>query len=68
MGRRSKETFLQRYTDGQKTHENVHNTADDKRNANQNYKKVSPHGLAIIKKSTNNMLERVLRKGTLLHC
>ena len=37
-------TFLQRrHTDGQETHEKMLNIANYYRNANQNYKEVSPH-------------------------
>ena len=39
VGRRSKQTFLQR-RDGQKAHEKMLNIADYYRNANQNYKEV----------------------------
>ena len=43
MGRRPKQTFFQRrYIDSQKVHENMLNITI-KRNANQNYNKVSPH-------------------------
>ena len=44
MGRRSKETFLQRrHTDGQQANEMMLNIANYQRNANQNYSEVSPH-------------------------
>ena len=44
MGRRPKQTFLQRrHTDGQKAHENMLNIVNYQRNANQNYNEVSPH-------------------------
>ena len=44
MGRRSEQTFLQRYADGQKkTHEKMLNFINYQRNANQNYNKVPPH-------------------------
>ena len=44
MGRRPKQTFLQRrHTDGQQAHEKMLNTANYERNANQNYKEVSPN-------------------------
>ena len=44
MGRRSKQTFLQRrHTDGQEAHEKMLNMANYERNANQNYDEVSPH-------------------------
>ena len=43
MGRRPKQTFLQRrHTDGQQTHEKMFNNTDQ-RNANQNSNKASPH-------------------------
>ena len=44
MGKRSKQTFLQRrHTDGQKAHEKMLNITNYQRNANQNYNEVSPH-------------------------
>ena len=46
MGRRSKQTFLQRCTDGQKAHDERCSTSlitNYKRNANQNYSEISPH-------------------------
>ena len=44
MGRRSKQTFLQRqHTDGQKAHEKMLNITNYWRNTNQNYKQGSPH-------------------------
>ena len=43
MGRRSKQTFLQkRHTDNQWAHEEMLNIANCQRNANQNYNEVSP--------------------------
>ena len=44
MGRRPKQTFLQRrHTDSQQTHEKMLNVAHYYRNANQNYNEISPH-------------------------
>ena len=43
MGRRPKQTFLQRHTDGQKTHEKMLNIAHYYRHANQYCNEVSPH-------------------------
>ena len=44
MGRRPKQTFLQRkYTDGQQAHKKILNVANYQRNANQNYDEVPPH-------------------------
>ena len=44
MGRRPKQTFLQRrHTDGQDTHEKMLNITNLQRNANQNHNEVSPH-------------------------
>ena len=43
MGRRPKQTFLQRQTDGQKAHEKMLNITNYQRNANQNYNEASPH-------------------------
>ena len=72
MGRRPKQTFLQRrYTDCQQTHERMLNIINHQRNANQNYNEISPHTvrMAIMKKSTNNKCQRgCTEKGILLHC
>ena len=57
MGRRPKQTFLQRrYIDGPKAHEKVLNLTNNKGNANQNYNEVSTFMVRkpIIKKSTNS--------------
>ena len=44
MGRRPKQTFLQRrHTDGQEAHEKMLNTANLLDDANQNYNELSPH-------------------------
>ena len=44
MGRRPKQIFLKRsHTDGQQTHKKMLNTTSYYRNANHNYKEVSPH-------------------------
>ena len=44
MGRRPKETFLQReHADGQLAHEKMLNIANHQRNANQNHNETSPH-------------------------
>ena len=44
MGRKPKQTFLQRrHADGQQAHEKMLNTVNYERNANQNYNEVSPH-------------------------
>ena len=44
MGRRSKQTFLQRRSvDGQKARVKMPNIANYQRNTNQNYSEVSPH-------------------------
>ena len=44
MGRRSKQTFLQRrHTDCQQAHEKMLNITNYQRNTNQNYNEVSPH-------------------------
>ena len=72
MGRRPKQTFLQRrYTDCQQTHERMLNIINHQRNENQNYNEVSPytsqngHHQKIYKQQ---MLERVWRKGDPLAC
>ena len=44
MGRRSKQTFLQRrHTVVQEAHEKMLNITNHQRNANQNYNEISPH-------------------------
>ena len=44
MGRRPKQTFLQRqHTDSQQTHEKMFNITKYQRNTNQNYNEISPH-------------------------
>ena len=43
MGRRPKETFLQRHTDCQEAYEKMLNISNYQRNADQNYNEVSPH-------------------------
>ena len=72
MGRRCKQTFLQRrHTAGQLVPEKMLNIASYQRNANRNYNQVSPHAgqMAIIKKSVNDKCWRgCIEKGTLLHC
>ena len=42
MGRRPKQTFLQRHVDGQQAHEKMLNIANYQRNANQNHDEI-PH-------------------------
>ena len=62
MGRRSKQTFLQRrYTDGQKAHAKMLNITSYQGNANQNYNEVSPHNgqSGQRQKSTDNAGEDV---------
>ena len=49
MGRRSKQTFLQRrHTDDQKAHEKMFNIANYQRNASQNYNKLGFPGGAVV--------------------
>ena len=43
MGRRPKQTFLQRHTGGQEAHEKLLNITNYQRTPNQNYNEVSPH-------------------------
>ena len=44
MGRRPKQTFLQRkHTDGQEAHKKTRTIPDYERNASQNYNETSPH-------------------------
>ena len=72
MGRRPKQTFLQRrYTDCQQTHERMLYITNHQRNANQNYNEISSHTSQNghhQKMYKQYMLERVGEKGTLLHC
>ena len=73
MGRRSKQTILQRrHMDSQKAHEKMFNITHYQRNANQNHYEVhdlTPARRAIVKKSTNNRCWRgCWEKGTPLHC
>ena len=71
MGRRSRETFLQRRRmDGQQAHDKMLNISNYYRNAHQNYNEVPPHTnqVAIINKSSNNKSCRGCgEKRTLLH-
>ena len=72
MGRRSKQTMVQRrYTDDQKNHEKMFYITHYQRNENQNHYEVPPYTnqMAITKKSTNNKCWGGCReKGTLLNC
>uniref|UniRef100_A0A8D1ZZR6 Uncharacterized protein n=1 Tax=Sus scrofa TaxID=9823 RepID=A0A8D1ZZR6_PIG len=72
MGRRSKQTVLQRrHTDGQKPHEKMLNITNYERNANQTTMRhhLTAARMAIIKKSTNSKCWRGYgEKGTLLQC
>ena len=43
MGRRPKQTFLQRNTDGQEAYEKMFNITNYQRNAHQNYNEISLH-------------------------
>ena len=43
MGRRPKQIFFQKHTDGQQAHEKMFNITNYFRNANQNYYEVPPH-------------------------
>ena len=71
MGGRSKQTFLQRHTDGLKARETMFNITNYQRNAHQNYNEVSPHtgqnGHHQKYLQTVNAGEGV-EKRTLLHC
>ena len=43
MGKRHEQTFLQRHTDGQQTHEKTLNITHHPGSANQNHSEISPH-------------------------
>ena len=71
MGRRPKQTFFQRYADGQQTHEKMLNITNHQGNANQSHNKISPHSCqnGQYQKSTNNKRwQGHGEKGTLMHC
>ena len=71
MGRRPKQSFQRRHTDGQQAYEKMFNMANYHRYADQNYNEVShimPGRMTILKKPTNNKYWRGCgEKGTLLH-
>ena len=65
MGRKSKQTFLQRrHADGQQAQEKMLNIAYYQRNTNQNNNEyhLIPVRMAMIKKSTNNKCWRECRR------
>ena len=68
MGRRPKQTFLQRRrTDDQEAHEKMLSITNCQGNASQNYNEISPHPIrmTVIKKiHKQQMLARVWREGS----
>ena len=65
MGQRTKQTFLQRHTDGYQTHEKMLNITYYQRNANENPNEVSSHNNqnGYQKVYKQKLLERVWRKA-----
>ena len=65
MGKGHEKTFLwKRQIDGQQIYEKMLNT-NHQANANQNHNEIPPHNSpnGYYRKSTNNVLERMWRKG-----
>ena len=70
MGQKTKQTFLQRHTDGKQTHEKMLNITHYQRNANQNHNEGPSHSGqngCHQKVYKQQMLERVWRKGNPLN-
>ena len=69
MGRRPKQTFLQRNTDGQEAYEKMFNITNYQRNAHQNYNEIALHSSQngyhqqIHKELIRPQLTRVWREG-----
>ena len=60
MGRRPKQTFLQRrHTDGQQTHEKMLNITNYQRNANQNYNGVKMLNITNYQRNANQNYNEV---------
>ena len=69
MGKGPKETFFQRYTNGQQVPEKMLNVSSHQENPNQNHNHLTPVTISITKKKRDNKCwQRWGEKGILAHC